>query len=68
VARKVKTCKTCHVPVEGHPKALCPFCRHPANHHNAEARAVCQEGKARMARARQRAGIPLTPTDLKALA
>lgn len=67
-AKSDGTCSVCGKPRGAHSGKVCPPCALPVEHHDAERTADCWEGRARMAAARQAAGVPLDDIDRQALA
>lgn len=61
------TCAVCGARCSAHTAGDCPVCRLPLEHHDTARTAGCWAGRARMARARQAAGLDLDATDLEAL-
>lgn len=66
---KEPRCKVegCGLSYSLHTKGPCPWCGAPVEHHTPERTEQCRAGKARMARAREAAGLPLTDIDRAAL-
>lgn len=60
-------CRVCERRYSAHVAGDCPVCRLPLEHHDTARTADCWAGRARMAQARQAAGLELNDVDLEAL-